>query len=98
MERVERVEEALLGLLLAYEELNVVQEQQAGAAVAFPELVGRSLAYGPYIGVGELLGCGVDEGHAARCGAVADGVHEMGLAEPDVRVQDEGVVEFTGPA
>ena len=47
MEGVERVEEALLGLFLADEELYVVQEKQVGAAVAFPELVGSALAYSP---------------------------------------------------
>ena len=64
VEGVERVKEALLGLFLADKELDVVQEEQVGAAVAFPELVGRALAYGLDIGVGELLGGGVDEGHA----------------------------------
>ena len=74
------------------------KQEQVGAAVAFPEVVGSSLAYGPYIGVGEFLGGGVDKRHTLGSGAVADGVHEMGLAKPDVRVQDEGVVEFAGPA
>ena len=29
---------------------------------------------------------------------MADGVHEVGLAEPNIRVQDEGIIEFAGPA
>ena len=29
---------------------------------------------------------------------MTDGVHQVGLAESDVRVQDEGIVEFAGPA
>ena len=62
---VEGVEESFLGLFFAYEELDVVEQEKVGAAVAFSELVGRSPAYRLDVRVGELLGGRIYEGHTA---------------------------------
>ena len=88
VQRVERVEEALLRLLLAYQELNVVQQQNVLVAEAVAEVIRRPLAYRLDVGIGELLGSGVYERQPALGEAVSDGVHQVSLSETDVGVHD----------
>ena len=72
------------------------EEQHVFVAVVVAELVGGAFTDRADVGVGELLGGRVDEGHAALGDLVADGVHEVCLAETDVRVHDERVVQLAG--
>ena len=91
---VERVEELLLGPLLVGDELDVVDEEQVDPAVAGPELVDLALLDRGDELVGELLGRRVDDALARELGRhlVADGVHQVGLAEAHPAVQEERVV------
>ena len=94
VDRVERVEELFLGPFLVRDELDVVDEQQVDPAVARPELVDLALLDARDELVGELLRRRVDDALAREAGddLVADGVHQVGLAEADAAVQEERVV------
>ena len=95
---VERVEELLLGPLLVGDELDVVDEEQVDPAVAGAELVDLALLDRGDELVRELLGRRVDDALARelRGDLVADGVHQVGLAEAHPAVQEERVVGVPG--
>ena len=99
VDRVERVEELLLGPLLVRDELDVVDEEQVDPAVAGAELVDLALLDRGDELVGELLARRVDDALARELGddLVADGVHQVGLAEAHAAVQEERVVGVAGP-
>ena len=94
VDRVERVEELFLRPLLVGDELDVVDEQEVDPPVAGAELVDLALLDRGDELVGELLGRGVDDALARELGddLVADGVHQVGLAEAHAAVQEERVV------
>ena len=94
VDRVERVEELLLGPLLVGDELDVVDEEEVDPPVAGPELVDLALLDRGDELVRELLGRRVDDALARELGGdlVADGVHQVGLAEAHAAVQEERVV------
>jgi hypothetical protein len=95
IERVERVEELFLRLLAAREELDVVHQQDvAVVAVAVAELVDAVVLQRPDELVREALGREVEHARVRVVleHAVPDGVHEVGLAEPDAAVDEERVV------
>mgnify|MGYP003602457872 CR=1 FL=1 len=92
-QRVEGVEELLLDALLAAEELHVVDQQHVHAAVLLAELHQRVVRQRVDVLVGEFLGRHVRD---ARAGLepriVADGVHEVRLAEAHAAVHEQRVV------
>ncbi len=95
---VEGVEELLLDALLAGEELDVVEQHDVGVAVALAELDHPVLLQRLDEVVRELLGREVGD---ARVRVVAqdgvpDGVHQVGLAEAGVAVDEQGVVGLGG--
>ena len=94
VDRIERVEELFLGAFLVRDELDVVDEQQVDPAVARPEVVDLALLDAGDELVGELLAGGVDHALARelRDDRVADGVHQVGLAEAHAAVQEQRVV------
>ena len=98
VDRVERVEELFLGPFLVGDELDVVDEEQVDPPVAGPELVDLALLDRGDELVGELLARRVDDALARELGddLVADGVHQVGLAEADPAVQEERVVGVAG--
>ncbi len=98
MDGIERVEELLLRPLLVRDELDVIDEQQVDAPVARPEVVEATLLDAGDELVGELLAGDVDDALAREAGddGVADGVHQVGLAEADAAVQEQWVVGVTG--
>jgi len=98
VDRVERVEELFLGPLLVGDELDVVDEQQVDLAVTGPELVDLALLDARDELVGELLAGGVDDPLPRQPGEhlVADGVHEVRLAEAHSTVEEERVVGVPG--
>ena len=71
----------LLGLLLADDELDVVQQECVGVAISSAELLGLALPNGPYVLVGKLLGGGIDQRKASGCNVVADGVKKVSFAQ-----------------
>ena len=97
-QRIEGVEELLLGGLLAADELDVVDHQHVGRAEQLLEAHGVLEAQRLDELVHELLGGQVD--HLARRVLAADlpgdGVHQVGLAEPDAAVQEQRVERRRG--
>jgi hypothetical protein len=95
VEGVEGVEELLLGPIFAGQELDVVDEQDVDGAVPVAEVVGLVLLDGRDHLVGEFLRGDVgDLGRTpvALAHGMADGVHEMGLAQTHAAVEEERVV------
>ena len=94
VQRVEGVEELLLRLHLALQELDVVDQQDVDVAVAALEVGRLVVADAVDEVVGELLGVHVahpDVGvEVAR--VVADRVQQVGLAQPGLAVDEERVV------
>jgi hypothetical protein len=97
-EGVEGVEELLLGGLLAADELDVVDQHDVDRAKLLLEVDGGLFAERADEAVHELLRRHVD--HRARGLALADvpgdGVHQMGLAQPDAAVQEQRVERHRG--
>ncbi len=83
IERVEGVEELLLGLGLAGQELDVVDQEHVDVAVGVLEALERARAQRGDELVGECLDRRVADSRVAAEGEdiVADGVEEVGLAE-----------------
>ena len=88
------MEELLLGVGLALEELDVVDEEDVEVAVAGLEGLGAGAAQGGDELVGEGLGGGVADDQAGGVGVqvVGDRRQQVGLAEPGWSVQEEWVV------
>ena len=98
VQRVEGVEELLLGLLVGGEELDVVDHQDVRVAVAVAELVQLAALDGLDEVVDERLaaqdaqlGLGVAGGDLA-----AGGLEQVGLAQPDAAVDEQRVVSLAG--
>src|ERR1700682_3998957 len=94
MQRIERVEELLLRTVLAREELNVVDQQHVHGPVLVTELAhpgGRDRA--DHL-VCELFGSEIHDALAreAVVNLMADGVHEVSLAQPHTSIKKEWVV------
>ena len=98
VERVEGVEEFLLGALARGDELNVVHHQHVHVAEAVAE--GRHALEadrGNHF-VGEFFGADVGEAQRriAALERVADGLHQMRLAEAHSAIEEKRVVGFRG--
>src|SRR6185312_12778424 len=96
VERVEGVKELLLGRLGALEEVHVVDEEEVGFAESPPKVGVGAVLDGRDELVGELLG--TDESDAGFWAAlddlVGDGLHEVGLAQAGIAVNEQGVVDL----
>ena len=95
---VEGVEELFLRALLAGEELDVVDQQRIERAVRGLELVHRVVLQRPHHVADEALRVHVGDARlrVALLDQVRDGVHQMGLAQPDAAVQEQRVVGAAG--
>ena len=98
VQRVEGVEELLLGLHLALEELHVVDQQDVVAPVAVLEGVDVAGLQRLEELVGEALDRRVADGQPATVGAdvVADAVQQVGLADAGRADDEERVVGLAG--
>ena len=98
VQRVEGVEELLLGLDLALEELHVVDQQDVVAPVAVLEGVDVAGLQRLEELVGEALDRRVADGQPAAVGAdvVADAVQQVGLADAGRADDEERVVGLAG--
>ena len=98
VERVEGVEELLLEALLAFHELDVVDQQDVAVAVAALEDHLAVVADGVDEVVHEGLGRDVADAHAGEVlhPVVADGVQEVGLPQAGVAVDEQRVVAGGG--
>ena len=94
-EDVEGVEELGLGALGAGEELDVVDHEEVDIAEAVTEFNEALLGDGLDEGVHKGFGGDVHDAEVFAEGleAVADGLHEVGLAEADAAVDEEGVID-----
>ena len=98
VQRVEGMEKLLLRALLARDELHVVQQQQVDHAVFVAEGLHVALLNGGDQLVGEVLALDVDD---AELGVrapqhVRDRVHQVGLAQAGVAVDEQRVVFCRG--
>src|ERR1700751_4907445 len=93
-ERVERVKEFLLRSLLTTEKLNVVDQKNIGLPITLPEFYQITVLDRVDELVDEKLTGDVDHLHvfSFRPDELADGLHEMGLAQTDATVDEEGIV------
>src|SRR5690348_14198183 len=92
MEVVERVEELFHRPLLAGDELDVVDQEQVGGAVAAAKLLVASPADGGDKVVGKLLRRDVDHPQATGEQRVAHGMQQVRLAESYAAVNEYRVV------
>ncbi len=92
------MEELLFGVLLALQELDVVDEQDVKVAVAVLELLGAGRAEGTDELIGEALGRGVADAERRRIGSqiVGDRTEQVSLAEPWGSVEKERVIGLRG--
>jgi len=93
-QRVERVEELFLRTFLAGEELDVVDQQRVERAIRGLEVVDRVVLQGAHHVAHEALGVHVGNPRVLvlRADVVADGVHQVRLAEADTAVDEQRVV------
>jgi len=96
IEGVERVKELLLHRLLPLEEVNVVDEEEVRLAEPAAEIGRGAVLNRGHELVGELLGA--DEGDSSlwlpEQDLVRDGLHEVGLPQPGVAIDEERVVDL----
>src|SRR5262249_37691155 len=93
-ERVERVKKFLLRPLLASEKLNVVNQKKVRLAITLSEFYQIAVLNRVDELVDEKLTRDVDHLHVFPLGPdkLADGLHQMGLAEADAPVNEKRVV------
>src|SRR4030095_4693933 len=91
---IERVKEFLLRPLLTTEELNVVNQKKVGLPITLPEFDQIAVLDRVDELIDEQLTREVDHLHVFpfRPHELADGLHEMGLAETDSAVNKEGII------
>ena len=97
-QRVEGMEELFLRVLLAGEELDVVDQQRMQRAVRGLEIVHAVVLQRPHHVADEALRVHVGDARFAvtLLDQVADGVHEVGLAEADAAVDEQRVIGAAG--
>src|SRR4029077_3553156 len=93
-ERVERVEKFFLRPLFTTEKLNVVNQKKVGLPITLPEFYQITVLDRVDELVDEKLTGDVDHLHVFpfRPHELADGLHLMGLAQPDAAVNEERIV------
>src|SRR6266481_4329142 len=97
-ERVERMEKFLLRPLFTTQKLNVVNQKKVGLAITFPEFYQITVLYRVDELVDEQLTRDVKHLHVFpfRPDELADGLHEMGLAQTDAAVNEQRIVRSRG--
>ena len=97
-QRVERVEELFLRAVLAGEELDVVDQQRIERAIRGLEIVDRVVLERFHHVADETLGVHVGDARALVAAAdhVADGMHQVRLAQAHAAVDEQRVVGTPG--
>ena len=92
------MEKLLLRALLAGEKLHVVDQQHVRTAVAAAEFLEIAAAHGIDELVGEFLAGQIDHARARLAAEdfLADGLHQVGLAEAGAAVDEERVITDAG--
>src|SRR6266513_2813690 len=93
-QRVECVEKFLLRSLLTTQKLNVVNQKKVGLAITFPEFDQITVLDRVDELVDEQLTGDVEHLHVFpfRPDELADGLHEMGLAQTDAAINEKRIV------
>src|SRR5256885_164548 len=93
-EGVERMKKFLLRPLFTAEKLNVVNQKNVGQAITFPEFYQITMLYRVDELVDEQLTRDVKHLHVFPFGPdeLADGLHQMGLAQADASVNEQRIV------
>ncbi len=92
MQFIEGMVKAFLSLLLATDEVNIVNKQHARVPVPVAKFLRISLPDGADKLVGELLGAGADERHMMGKGNVSDGMEQMRFTQTDTTVDEQRIV------
>src|SRR6476469_7965614 len=93
-ELVERMKKFLLRPLFTTEKLNIVDQKKVGLAITLPEFYQITVLDRVDELVNEQFTRDVDHLHVFpfRPDELADGLHEMGLAQTDAAVNKEGII------
>jgi hypothetical protein len=83
-----------LGLLLAREELDIIEDEDIDLTIALTELIHRSSLDTRDIVSEELVSCCIDDTESLVLGtdSIGDSLEEMRLAEPDITIEVEWIV------
>ena len=94
VDAVEGVEELVLGLLLAGDELDIVHQKEIHAAVAVMEILGRAVFDGPHELVGKVVALDVGDAflRLTLVDGVADGQQQVRFPEAGIAVDEKGIV------
>jgi hypothetical protein len=95
MQRIERVEEPFLGLFLATNELNIVNQEYVHSPVLRMEISSLSLADRRDELVGEVLSRHAMEPYALGLKAVAYSLEKVRLAQAHAPVDEQRVVRLS---
>ncbi len=98
VQRIEGVEELLLGALFSGKELNVIDQQHIYTAETIAETDHPVVLDGVDHLVGELLGGEIDDGAVGltQLDLMADRLHEVGLAHTHAAIEEERIVGLAG--
>ncbi len=98
MQRIEGVEELLLGALFSGEKLDVIDQQHVDAAEAIAETHHLVVLDGVDHLVGEFFGGEIDDGavRLTQLDLMANRLHQMGLAHSDAAIEEERIVCLAG--
>src|SRR5262252_9301449 len=88
------MEKLFLSALFISKELNVIDQQHIGGAVALAQLWHALQANAGYHFIGEALTGSVDDPHTGAIGheRPPNGMHQMGLAHSHAAVEEERIV------
>src|SRR5258705_194659 len=97
-ERVERMKKSPVRPLFSTKKLNVIKQKKVGLAITLPEFDEITVLDRVDELVDEQLARDVDPLHVFpfRPDELADGLHEMGLAQTDAAVNKEGIIRTRG--
>ena len=98
VQRVERMKEFFLRVLLFGEELDIVDEQDVDVAVFLAERFGIAVSDGIDEFIRKFFARNVKDAHLGEFfqDLVPDGVHEMRLSKAYAAIHEEGVVDSSG--
>src|SRR6476620_3789800 len=97
-ERVKRMEKFFLRALFSTEKLNVINQEKIGLAITLPEFHQITVLDRVDELIDEQLTRDIEHLHvfSFRPDELADGLHEMGLAQTDAAVNKEGIIRTRG--
>ena len=89
---VKGMEKAFLGVLLAADKVDVVNQQHINTSILFAEFPGFPLLDGIYKLIGKLLGADIKHPKLAGEGNMTNGMQQVGLAQTHIPTYKQGVM------